>query len=393
MTVVKWVFRGIAALIIGTGMAACSQLGLDYASLETEGKPPAWPTLQPSWIEGTDAGQEAMKTALETHVFGPVPVGVKTRLVSERIVDAAYANGAGTLVEYLLAVGEFEGERRFNLAVAYPNGADGPVPVLINQTFCTNRLTFDTNALTASLSPIMFCGDDVEEGAAFSVVAEGVFGRHIATPPNERILRRGYALASFYASELIADDGSIGRSHLNRFPSGERGRPTGAVAGWAAGYFAALDLLEADPRIDPDKTAIIGHSRHAKSALVAGAFDPRIEAVIAHQAGTGGSALSRFKLGESVAAITADYPHWFDPTYAAFDERGPFTTPADMHMLIALNAPRKLLLGNGRRDVWSDPNGSYRAALTAHPAWTARGAKGLTQSGMRDLKLDADLVF
>ena len=137
----------------------------------------------------------------------------------------------------------------------------------------------------------------------------------------------------------------------------------------------------------------MGHSRHAKSALVAGAYDPEIEVVIAHQAGTGGSALSRFKKGESVKSITKDYPHWFDPAYRRFDADGPFTTPVDMHVLIALNAPRHVLLGNGRRDVWSDPNGTWRAAIGADASFEAAGTQGLDQDGMRDRNLSASLSF
>jgi hypothetical protein len=43
-----------------------------------------------------------------------------------------------------------------------------------------------------------------------------------------------------------------------------------------------------------------------------------------------------------------------------------------------------VLLGNGRRDVWSDPNSSYRAAEAASAAYEATGHAGLTASGMRD---------
>lgn len=399
LTALKWIIRLVFGAAITFGMVACTQLGLNYASLETDNKAAGWPPLDTAQLQ-TD--REAILKNLETHVFGPMPAGIDSRIISRRVVDANYAGGAGTLEEVLIAVGSFEEERRFNLAIAIPNGASGPVPVIVNQTFCTNRVTFQTNDLSPSLSPVMMCGDDGEsEGGLATTAMTNIFGRYIASPPIERILGRGYALANFYPSELIADSDTVARDDLRTFPAGMRGRPTGAVAAWASGFVAAIDVLDADPRFNPAQTAVLGHSRHAKSALAAGAFEPRIEIVIAHQAGTGGSALSRQKAGETVGNIMGTeptllggaYPHWFDPAYAEFDKDGLFTTPTDMHMLIALNAPKKVLLGNGRRDVWSDPNGSFRAAQSADPAWEALGMDGLDQDGMRDMELSADLVF
>lgn len=393
MSIITWVIRSILAVAVLGGMAACTTLGLNYASLEVDNKPEAWPQLEGAALAAVTTDAEIGRDMVERYIFGPVPLNLPTRVVERRLVDPNYANGAGILEEFVLAVGQFEEERRFNLAVAFPNDVSGPAPLIINQTFCPNRISFAENELSPALSPIKMCGDDAEIGGVAGVAITTVFGRHIGTPPNERILRRGYAIASFYPSDLVADDAKIGRADLNSFPEGARGRPTGAVAAWVSGYSAALDVLEADERIDPTRTAVMGHSRHAKSALVAGAFEPRIEAIVAHQAGTGGTALSRYKIGESVDAITTSYPHWFAPEYADYDAEGPYTTPVDLHYLIALNAPKKVFLGNGRRDVWSDPNGSYRAALAADAAWEALGKTGLDQKGMTDFNPNADLVF
>ncbi len=389
----KWFVRALMAGIIALAMVNCTQLGLNYSSLETDGKPAAYPALEGELLARLSNDRNLVLSVLETHIFGPVPEGIAVHMVDRRIVDAAYANGAGTLEEITFTFGPEDNQRRFNLAVAFPNNTSGPAPLIINQTFCPNRITFGTNQLSPVLSKIANCGDDAEASGIAVSLMTGIFGRHIGTPPTQRVLERGYAMASFYASEIVPDAGPSGRVTLASFPEGARGRPSGAVAAWTLGYVAALNVLEADARIDAGRTAVIGHSRHAKSALVAGTFEHRIEAVIAHQAGTGGTALSRQKPGENVAYITRNYPHWFAPSYAEFDKDGPNTTPTDLHMLIALNAPKKVLLGNGRRDVWSDPNGSYRATLSANAAWKAIGAGGMAQSGMRDLNLAADLIF
>jgi len=153
-----------------------------------------------------------------------------------------------------------------------------------------------------------------------------------------------------------------------------------------------VDVLEDDARIDQSAIITWGHSRYGKSALVAAAFDDRIDGVISHQSGTGGASLNRGKKGESVKAITASYPHWFANRYASFGGREEEMT-IDQHHLLALIAPRPVLLGNARRDVWSDPNGAFRAAMGADPVYELAGSAGLDQKRLDAWNPDADLAF
>ncbi|MEL7454034.1 MAG: alpha/beta hydrolase, partial [Pseudomonadota bacterium] len=333
-----------------------------------------------------------LRSALETHIFGPVPTGLPARLISSRVVDPRYKGGRGQLEEYLIEIGEGAEALRFHLAVAFPTTVEGPVPLVIGQTFSQNDSVMENWTLTSPFTGLPGDGEPDSGGAMMGVV-KFIFGSYIAKAPTEDYLERGFAFANFYAAELVPDRAGPARAVLSRFPQMADGRrPTGAVAAWAAGYFAAMDILDADPRIDPSQTAVIGHSRHGKSALLAGAFDPRIEAVISHQSGTGGASLSRDKPGETVKQIVRGYPHWFDPGYAAYGDDLD-ALPVDQHMLIALIAPRRVLLGNGRRDVWSDPNGAYRAAEAASLAWQTLGAPGLVQNGMTDFNPGAGVSY
>ena len=110
------------------------------------------------------------------------------------------------------------------------------------------------------------------------------------------------------------------------------------------------------------------------------------------QAGKGGATLTRSYAGETVKQLTASYPHWFSPSYAAYADREG-DAPVDQHQLIALAAPRPLLLGNGWKDVWSDPNGSFRAAQGADPVYELLGAEGLAQTGLKDTKARGEIDF
>ena len=138
---------------------------------------------------------------------------------------------------------------------------------------------------------------------------------------------------------------------------------------------------------------ILSHGRAIRrSALVAAAFDPNVDAVISHQSGTGGASLSRDKPGETVQDITNGYPVWFSPAYSGY-AKNEDALPIDQHHLLALIAPRPILLGNAKRDVWSDPNGAFRAAQGATPAYTLYGSSGLTRSKLNEFDPAADIAF
>ena len=66
----------------------------------------------------------------------------------------------------------------------------------------------------------------------------------------------------------------------------------------------------------------------------------------------------------------------------------------DQHFLLALSAPKPIFLGNGRRDVWSDPNSSFVLAQAADSVYEAAGADGLpNESGMRDFDPAAEISY
>jgi hypothetical protein len=49
----------------------------------------------------------------------------------------------------------------------------------------------------------------------------------------------------------------------------------------------------------------------------------------------------------------------------------------DAHMLVALIAPRPVLLQTGTTDFWSDPKGEFLAAVAAEPVYKLLGKQGL----------------
>ena len=87
------------------------------------------------------------------------------------------------------------------------------------------------------------------------------------------------------------------------------------------------------------------------------------------------------------------YPHWVRPGLGEELENGLDLT-LDQHFLLALSAPKPIFLGNGRRDVWSDPNSSFVLAQGADPVYEATGSDGLPDgAGLRDFDPAADISY
>jgi hypothetical protein len=138
------------------------------------------------------------------------------------------------------------------------------------------------------------------------------------------------------------------------------------------------DYFETDPSVDAKRVAIHGVSRLGKTVMWAGAHDRRFAAVIASCSGEGGAALSRRDYGETIAHLTAPtrYPYQFAANYANW-AGFPDKAPMDANMLIALIAPRPLLLQTGSTDYWSDPKGEFLAEVAAGPVYKLLGKQDL----------------
>ncbi len=144
----------------------------------------------------------------------------------------------------------------------------------------------------------------------------------------------------------------------------------GALAAWGWGASRCLDYLVTDKDVAGCRVAVAGHSRGGKAALWAGAEDQRFAMVVSNESGCGGAALARRRFGETVGRITTAFPHWFCSNYSKYGNNED-AMPVDMHMLLALAAPRALYVDCAAEDLWGDPRGSYLSLFNAVPAFSS----------------------
>ena len=370
-----------ALIVLPLMLVGCVSMALPKVSARTPDTA-AHPSLEGLTQADWEAQRASLLRQFQDNVYGAWPERSDVSVVAHDVIATDAYGGAGQIEQITLEMGG----HRTHLAVILPTSSTGPVPAIILQTFCGNVAALGwREGIEGPTTPdFQECG---EHGFASFTVRQ-IFGRHIMTPPVEDILAQGYALVFHYSGDIVPDANGPAQTALAELSPGAQ---SGGVIAWAWAFSRVVDVLEADPRFDPERMAVWGHSRNGKSALVAAAFDDRIDLVIAHQAGTGGTTLTRSDAGESVAQITDTYPYWFSDTYAGFAGREDLI-PVDQHQLIALMAPRPLLIGGAWRDQWSDPGGSFRAAQGATPIYHLYGSQGLEQDALGAFDPQADIA-
>ena len=313
-----------------------------------------------------------LKQLFQHYMYGQLPPAPAKIEFSVERVDKKFFGGKATKKEVWISFGSTN-QPRIHLLVVTPNGRTKPVPVFLGMNFCGNHAV--VNDPTMPISPAWFYNSC--KGCTNNHATEASRGSELDNWAIEQSIDRGYAVATFYSGDVvpdIADAIDAARAQL--------GSPDcGAIAAWAWGFHRGVDYLVTDRAIDTKRIAVVGHSRNGKTALLAAALDERIALAIPLQAGCGGTAPSRGKVGESVKQINDRFPHWFNAEFKKFNEQ-PERLPFDQHALIALVAPRPVLLANATEDQWANPDGQFTMLQAADPVYRLLKAGGLNAARM-----------
>lgn len=322
-----------------------------------------------------------IRKLIEDHWFGRAP-GRPEGMTFEVVEQAGSAfDGKAVRRQVTIYLTKDKTGPKMDLLLYLPADAKGPTPVFLNMSFSANNL--------AVADPGVRVGRRWDRETRMQVAAAppaaGAAGGRPAPRglPVMSFLARGIAVATFNKDDVAPDFvGSEGLGVKALYLKPGQTKPAdeewGAIASWAWGASRALDYLETDKGVDAKRVAIHGVSRLGKTALWGGAADERFAMVIASCSGEGGAAIARRNYGETLAHMSAPtrFPYQFAGNYAKYGEKVN-EWPVDANFLVAMIAPRPLLLQTGNTDKWSDPYGEFLAAVAAEPVYKLFGKKGL----------------
>ena len=331
-----------------------------------------------------------LRRLFQYYMYGEMP-GKPATLESKVIrEDKAALGGKATLRE--IEVITTHPDLHTHLLLLVPNKHTAPAPVFLGINFNGNHaLLPDPHIqLPASWMP---------SNKAFGVgedhkAADAGRGKEADAWAIEQTIDRGYAFAGFYHGDIVPDNADLAAARMREFSytPGNEGAEPATIACWAWGFSRMIDYLVNNSDIDPKRIAIVGHSRNGKTALLAAAMDRRVAMVVPTQAGCGGTAPSRLTpelenpadgklIHETVKRINSAFPHWFCGNFKAFNE-ATNRLPFDQHCLIALCAPRPVLLSCATEDQWANPKGQFDMLRGADPVYRLIWGEGLGAEAM-----------
>lgn len=269
-----------------------------------------------------------IKAQIENYEIGPKPSRPDT-------ISASWIPGASPVTGTLQVVVTVNGQTlTLSSSVSLPTGT-GPFPAVIGM-----------NSLNGSLPADIFTSRNI---------ARITFTHNQVTT---------------YPTPLATDP------YFRLYPNYNRDN-IGQYSAWAWGVSRIIDgleLVQGSLPIDLKHLGVTGCSYAGKMALFAGAFDERVALTIAQESGGGGAPAWRVSetLGD-VEKLGATSHEWFKESMFQFAGANVSKLPHDHHELMAMVAPRALLVTGNTDFTWLANPSCYVSARAAHEVWKTFG--------------------
>ena len=319
-----------------------------------------------------------LKALFQHYMYGEMPPRPPGQAIAIEREDRDFLGGKATLKEVTIAPGASRGPE-IHLLLVVPNERRGPAPAFLGIEL-----------------PGQSRGGRRPEGRAAGILGARVLPGRQGQPGDRRrpgrqvdvLGGRGRDRPGLRPGDVLLrrrrprpQGATPGMGVFPHYRRPGRSRPGPARLGGdrrlGLGAFAGRRYLETDPDIDAGS-------------------DRRRRVVAAGQGGDRGRGLRRADrdgdpatrpaaagrpragptVGESVRQINNGNPHWFAAAFQEFNEQ-PERLPFDQNCLVALVAPRPVLLTNAVRDVGANPEGQFQVLRSADPVYRMLGAGGL----------------
>lgn len=330
-----------------------------------------WPALR-----------EVHMANLKKYLFGELPPPPQSRDV-EVLIEKEVFEGTAIMRIVKLTLHN-DGKSHEIVVLCHIPKRKNPVPCIVAMSFPGNHATTDDQDVPLSKWPEM----------------QSARGSQKNRWDYRMMTDAGYAVVTcarydFYPDKILGRKDSIFRLFHDEKELGVNARQYTAISGWAYGYTILRELAETFPEIDPARIWAHGHSRLGKTALWTIANDPKWAGATSNCSGAAGAALSRHNYGESLECIDYFLEWWVTEECSKFAAT-PEELPFDQNILIAMAAPRPMMVTSATEDKWADPPGQFLAVKGAEPAYEILGKKPLpsqTYPKIQELLMSDGLAY
>ena len=261
-------------------------------------------------------------------------------------------------------------------AERYVYGAKGPKPAMVTGTVSSTSIT--VNVTDGPEQTSFSASVELPQGQGpfpvFVSVGTGAFGEF---SHSNLVKSEGVAVIKYDPY----DAGAEGTGRQNKagafYDIYGSDSDTGILVAWAWGVSRIIDVIQqADGSIlKKDAFGAGGCSRFGKGALAVGAFDQRIALTVPFESGTAGVPIYRGIPGEGAQGLQNAYNEqpWFGDAFSSF-YGSPTKAPIDTHEILAMIAPRGLLILDNPHITNLGPKSAHVAALAGAEVYKALGA-------------------